>query len=84
MAGFDFRAPNLLEVALIIGFLFNLVFGWLLISKAVEFPLEGIQAISTALTAIFVWLATIWLGVIALILEYTRVDLKELKEQLKK
>lgn len=81
MAAFDYKMPDLLEIALLIGFVFTIVFGYLLIQKAVEFPFEGIQTVATALTAVFVWLATIWLGVIAIILEYTRRDIKELKEK---
>lgn len=82
MANFDYRMPNLLEVALLIGFFFTILFGFLLLVKAVEFPLEGLSVVSGVLTAIYVWLNVIWVGIVAIILEYTRREIKEILKYL--
>jgi hypothetical protein len=36
------------------------------------------------ITALFTWLTVLWLSVIAIIIEYMRKDIKELKEKLEK
>lgn len=82
MANFDYKMPNLLEIALLIGFFFTILFGFLLLVKAVEFPLEGLSVVSNVLTAIYVWLNVIWVGIVAIILEYTRREIKEILKYL--
>ncbi|MEM1895947.1 MAG: hypothetical protein QXR54_02070 [Nanopusillaceae archaeon] len=84
MAGFDFKMPNLLEVALLVGYFFTILFGFLLLIKAVEFPLEGLSVVANVLTAIYMWLAVIWIGIVAIILEYTRREIREIVKYLEK
>lgn len=84
MAKFDYKMPNLLEISLLIGLVLTIAFGYLLITDVVTLPFQGIQSAATTLTAVFVWLALIWLGVLAIITEYLRRDIKELIELLKK
>jgi len=84
MAGFDYKMPDLLEIALLIGYFFTMVFGFLLLVKAIEFPLEGLAPISNVLTALYTWLGVIWIGALTILLEYTRREIKELKELIKK
>ncbi len=82
MAGFDYKMPNLLEIALLIGYFFTILFGFLLLMKAIEFPLEGVMPIANVLEALYTWLGVIWIGTLAILLEYTRREVKELKEVL--
>jgi len=84
MASFDYKMPDLLEIALLIGYFFTIVFGFLLLAKAIEFPLEGLSPISSVLTALYTWLGVIWIGALVILLEYTRREIKELKEILSK
>jgi len=84
MASFEYKMPNLLEIALLIAYFFTIVFGFLLLVKAVEFPLEGISAIANVLAALYTWLGVIWIGALAILLEYTRREIKELKDLLSK
>jgi len=84
MASFDYKMPDLLEIALLIGYFFTIIFGFLLLVKAIEFPLEGIASVSNVLTALYTWLGVIWIGTLTILLEYTRREIKELKELIKK
>ncbi|RDD52468.1 hypothetical protein BA065_01575 [Nanoarchaeota archaeon NZ13-N] len=80
MAGFEYKMPNLLEIALLIGYFFTILFGFLLLVKAIEFPVEGITPIADILTALYVWLGVIWLGALVILLEYTRREIVEIRE----
>ncbi|MEM0379431.1 MAG: hypothetical protein QW184_01020 [Nanopusillaceae archaeon] len=84
MASFDYKMPNLLEIALLIGFFFTILFGFLLLVKAIEFPLEGLSMVAGVLAAIYAWINVIWIGIVAILLEYTRRDIKELIKLLEK
>jgi len=84
MASFEYKMPNLLEIALLIAYFFTIVFGFLLLVKAIEFPLEGLSSMANVLTALYTWLGVIWIGTLAILLEYTRREIKELKELLSK
>jgi len=84
MASFEYKMPNLLEIALLIAYFFTIVFGFLLLVKAVEFPLEGLSSMASVLAALYTWLGVIWIGTLAILLEYTRREIKELKDLLSK
>lgn len=86
MASFDYRMPNLLEIALLIGFIITVLFGLVLFINIQRLPFGIVEITSTVaniITAIYVYLATIWIGIIAIILEYTRRDIKEIVENMK-
>jgi len=84
MVGFDYKIPNLLEIILLVGFFINMVLGYLLLFKSVELPIVMQGSAAMIIAALFTWLSVLWLSVIAILLEYTRKDITELKKKLEK
>ncbi|MFP3132069.1 MAG: hypothetical protein RXQ77_01885 [Candidatus Nanopusillus sp.] len=84
MVSFDYKTPNLLEIILLVGFFINMVFGYLLLFKSIELPVALQSSAAVVITALFTWLGVLWLSVIAILIEYTRKDVIELKEKLEK
>jgi len=84
MVSFDYKTPNLLEIILLVGFFINMVFGYLLLFKSIELPVVLQSSAATVIAALFTWLGVLWLSVIAILIEYTRKDVIELKEKLEK
>jgi hypothetical protein len=84
MVGFDYKTPNLLEIILLVGFFINMILGYLLMFKSIELPLALQGSASMVIAALFTWLGVLWLSVIAILIEYTRKDIIELKEKLEK
>jgi membrane-bound ClpP family serine protease len=84
MVSFDYKTPNLLEIILLVGFFINMVFGYLLLFKSIELPVALQSSAAMVIAALFTWLGVLWLSVIAILIEYTRKDIIELKEKLEK
>jgi len=84
MVSFDYKTPNLLEIILLVGFFINMVFGYLLLFKSIELPVALQSSAAMVIAALFTWLGVLWLSVIAILIEYTRKDVIELKEKLEK
>ena len=84
MVSFDYRMPDLLEIILLVGFFINMLLGYILLFKSMQLPLALEGTAANTITALFAWLAVLWLSVIAIIVEYTRKDIKELREKLGK
>jgi len=84
MVSFDYKTPNLLEIILLVGFFINMVFGYLLLFKSIELPVVLQSSAAVVIAALFTWLGVLWLSVIAILIEYTRKDVIELKEKLEK
>lgn len=84
MAKFNYRMPNLLEMALLIGLFITIIIGYLIISqKLLLLPVQYTLTAASAITAVFLYILIIWVGVVAIILEYQRQDILELMELLK-
>jgi hypothetical protein len=84
MVGFDYKTPNLLEIILLVGFFINMILGYLLMFKSIELPVALQSSAAMVIAALFTWLGVLWLSVIAIIIEYARKDIIELKEKLEK
>ncbi len=84
MVSFDYKIPNLLEIILLVGFFINMILGYLLLFKSIELPIVMQGSAAMVLAALFTWLSVLWLSVIAILLEYTRKDIMELKKKLEK
>ena len=84
MVNFDYKTPNLLEIILLIGFFINMILGYLLLFKSIELPVALQSSAATVIASLFTWLGVLWLAVIAILIEYTRKDIIELKEKLEK
>jgi len=84
MVSFDYKIPNLLEIILLVGFFINMILGYLLLFKSIELPIVMQSSAAMVITALFTWLSVLWLSVIAILLEYTRKDIMELKKKLEK
>ncbi|MFZ8800733.1 MAG: hypothetical protein ACO2ON_00935 [Candidatus Nanopusillus sp.] len=84
MASFDYKVPNLLEIILLVGFFINMILGYLLLFKSIELPFVLQGSAAMVIAALFTWLSVLWLSVIAILLEYTRKDIMELKKKLEK
>jgi hypothetical protein len=84
MVNFDYKTPNLLEIILLIGFFINMILGYLLLFKSIELPLGLQSSAATVIASLFTWLGVLWLAIIAILIEYTRKDIIELKEKLEK
>ncbi|MGC9133172.1 MAG: hypothetical protein ACP5GJ_02115 [Nanopusillaceae archaeon] len=84
MVSFDYKVPDLLEIILLVGFFINMVLGYVLLFKSIQLPLAAEGTASMTITSLFTWLSVLWLSVIALVIEYMRKDIKELKEKLEK
>jgi high-affinity Fe2+/Pb2+ permease len=82
MVNFDYKTPNLLEIILLVGFFINMILGYLLLFKSIELPIALQSSAATVIASLFTWLGVLWLAVIALLIEYTRKDIIELKEKL--
>ena len=84
MVNFDYKTPNLLEIILLIGFFINMILGYLLLFKSIELPVALQSSAAIVIASLFTWLGVLWLAVIAILIEYTRKDIIELKEKLEK
>jgi len=84
MVSFDYKTPNLLEIILLVGFFINMILGYLLLFKSIELPLGLQSSAAVVIASLFTWLGVLWLAVIAILIEYTRKDIVELKEKLEK
>ncbi|NAZ25986.1 MAG: hypothetical protein GU343_00380 [Nanoarchaeota archaeon] len=84
MVSFDYKMPNLLEIILLVGFFINMILGYLLLFKSIELPVALQSSAAIVIAALFTWLGVLWLAVIAILIEYTRKDIIELKEKLEK
>ncbi|MFP3167277.1 MAG: hypothetical protein RXQ68_02530 [Candidatus Nanopusillus sp.] len=84
MVSFDYKTPNLLEIILLVGFFINMILGYLLLFKSIELPIALQSPAAMVITSLFTWLGVLWLAVIAILIEYTRKDIVELKEKLEK
>jgi hypothetical protein len=84
MVGFDYKTPDLLEIILLVGFFINMILGYLLMFKSIELPVVLQSSAAMVIAALFTWLGVLWLSVIAILIEYTRKDIIELKEKLEK
>ncbi len=84
MVSFDYKMPNLLEIILLVGFFINMILGYLLLFKSIELPVVLQGSAAMVIAALFTWLSVLWLSVIAILLEYTRKDIMELKKKLEK
>jgi len=84
MVGFDYKMPNLLEIILLVGFFINMILGYLLLFKSIELPVVLQGSAAMVIAALFTWLSVLWLSVIAILLEYTRKDIIELRKKLEK
>jgi len=84
MVSFDYKTPNLLEIILLVGFFINMILGYLLLFKSIELPVALQSSAAMVIAALFTWLGVLWLSVIAILIEYTRKDIIELKEKLEK
>jgi len=84
MVGFDYKMPNLLEIILLVGFFINMILGYLLLFKSIELPIVLQGSAAMVIAALFTWLSVLWLSVIAILIEYTRKDIMELKKKLEK
>ena len=84
MVNFDYKTPNLLEIILLIGFFINMILGYLLLFKSIELPVALQSSAATVIASLFTWLGVLWLAIIAILIEYTRKDIIELKEKLEK
>ena len=84
MVGFDYKTPNLLEIILLVGFFINMILGYLLLFKSIELPIGLQSSAAMVIAALFTWLGVLWLAIIAILIEYTRKDIVELKEKLEK
>jgi len=84
MVSFDYKMPNLLEIILLVGFFINMILGYLLLFKSIELPVALQSSAAIVIAALFTWLGVLWLSVIAILIEYTRKDIIELKEKLEK
>jgi Na+/phosphate symporter len=84
MVSFDYKTPNLLEIILLVGFFINMILGYLLLFKSIELPVALQSSAAMVIAALFTWLGVLWLAVIAILIEYTRKDIIELKEKLEK
>jgi high-affinity Fe2+/Pb2+ permease len=82
MVNFDYKTPNLLEIILLVGFFINMILGYLLLFRSIELPIALQSSAATVITSLFTWLGVLWLAVIAILIEYTRKDIIELKEKL--
>jgi len=83
MVEYEFRLPNLLELLLFIALAFIIGFGFWIIARTFGFPLEAIQTAADAVAVVFLWLALIWLGIIAIELESIREHLKNIEKKIK-
>jgi len=84
MVNFDYKTPNLLEIILLVGFFINMILGYLLLFKSIELPVALQSSAAIVIASLFTWLGVLWLAVIAILIEYTRKDIIELKEKLEK
>ena len=84
MVSFDYKMPNLLEIILLVGFFINMILGYLLLFKSIELPIVLQSSAAMVIAALFTWLSALWLSVIAILIEYTRKDIIELKKKLEK
>jgi high-affinity Fe2+/Pb2+ permease len=84
MVSFDYKMPNLLEIILLVGFFINMVLGYLLLFRSIELPIALQSSAAIVIAALFTWLGVLWLAIIAILIEYTRKDIVELKEKLEK
>jgi len=84
MVSFDYKAPNLLEIILLVGFFINMILGYLLLFRSIELPLALQSSAAIVIASLFTWLGVLWLSIIAILIEYTRKDIVELKEKLEK
>jgi len=84
MVSFDYKMPNLLEIILLVGFFINMILGYLLLFKSIELPVVLQGSAAMVIAALFTWLSVLWLSVIAILLEYTRKDIIELRKKLEK
>ncbi|BBL45659.1 hypothetical protein MJ1_0506 [Nanobdella aerobiophila] len=84
MVNFDYKVPDLLEIILLVGFFINMLLGFLLLFKSIELPLVLESTASSTISALFTWLSVLWLSIIAIVIEYQRKEIKELKEEIKK
>ncbi|MDT7890856.1 MAG: hypothetical protein RQ869_02195 [Candidatus Nanopusillus sp.] len=84
MVGFDYKMPNLLEIILLVGFFINMILGYLLLFKSIELPVVLQGSAAMVIAALFTWLSVLWLSVIAILIEYTRKDIIELRKKLEK
>jgi len=84
MVSFDYKMPNLLEIILLVGFFINMILGYLLLFKSIELPVALQSSAAIVIASLFTWLGVLWLAVIAILIEYTRKDIIELKEKLEK
>jgi high-affinity Fe2+/Pb2+ permease len=82
MVNFDYKTPNLLEIILLVGFFINMILGYLLLFKSIELPIALQSSAAAVIASLFTWLGVLWLAVIAILIEYTRKDIIELKEKL--
>ena len=84
MVSYEFRPPNLLEVLLFVALAFIIGFGFWIIARTFGFPIEAIQTAADAVSTVFLWLALIWLGIIAIELESIREHIKNIEKRLEK
>lgn len=61
-----------------------MILGYLLLFKSIELPIALQSSAAMVIAALFTWLGVLWLAVIAILIEYTRKDIIELKEKLEK
>ena len=84
MVSFDYKMPDLLEIILLVGFFINMILGYVLLFKSIQLPLAIESTAALTIAALFSWLSVLWLSIIAIVIEYMRKDIKELKEKLEK
>ena len=61
-----------------------MILGYLLLFKSIELPVALQSSAAIVIASLFTWLGVLWLAVIAILIEYTRKDIIELKEKLEK
>ena len=76
MVHYRFKVPNLLELALIIGVALIVVFGFWLILRALGTIPEGVSVTIEVVQTVFTYIGLILLGIIAIILEAIREELR--------
>jgi uncharacterized membrane protein YagU involved in acid resistance len=82
MVSYKFKVPNLVEFLLFVAVAAIVAFGFWILAKAFAQVPEIAQLTIQGVIAIFLWLALVLLGIIAIEIESTREFVREIYERL--
>lgn len=84
MVHYKFKPPNLVELLLFISVALIISLGFWLLARAFGTIPEFMHLTIEGVTAIFIWLSLILLGIIAIELESMREHIKNIEEKISK